>query len=79
MIDKRVNVVKRLKDYKDTLEFLEKEADDKAYYARIRIADPENIGYFEGKAAAYRIALALFKEYLEKIVIKKERRSREWV
>ena len=73
MIDKRVNVAKRLKDYKDILEVFEKEVEDKAY----RIATGlENIAYYEGKAAAYRIALTFFKEYLEKIVIKKERRKK---
>ena len=69
MIDKRVNVAKRLKDYKDILVAYEKYADIKAMNN-----DFENGAYYEGKAAAYRIALSLFEEYVEKIVIKKERR-----
>ena len=73
MIDKRVNVAKRLKDYKDILEAFEKEVEDKAYYGKIRNTDLETAIYYEGKAAAYRIALTFFEEYLEKIVIKKER------
>jgi len=70
MIDKRVNVAKRLKDYKDILEAFVEEADNEAHY---RIDSSRNIAYYEGKAAAYRIALTFFKEYLEKIVVKKER------
>ena len=69
MIDKRVNVAKRLKDYKDILETYEKYANNKVYY----YTDLESYYYYKGKAAAYSIALSLFKEYLEKIVIKKRK------
>lgn len=67
MIDKRIKVAKRLKDYKDILEDLEKEADNNTYYGMIHIP------YEEGKAAAYRIALSFFEEYLEEFTYKKEK------
>lgn len=74
MIDKRVNIAKRLQDYRELLEIYEKTADNAAHLN----TDPEIDAYHEGKAIAYRIALSFFEEYVEKVIIKKERKIKKW-